>query len=983
MLAFLFTDLESSTRMWEAYPDRMGAALAEHDRILRQAVEGCSGTVVKSTGDGMLAIFDSVPRCLAACVEAQRGLGAAEWQTPEPLRVRMGVHVGEAEARAGDYFGTDVNRAARIMAAGHGGQVLVSDAVAALVTEVELRDLGRHRLKDLTEPAHLFQVVAAGLDADFPPLATLTGVPNNLPVQVSEFIGREEVLAAASELLGREGVRLVTLLGPGGTGKTRLALQVAAEALERYPDGVFFVDLSEERSPDGAFETVVRELGLVGAREGTPLQVLKAKLHEGRRLLVLDNLEQVTDIGPGVAELLAFCPGLEVVGTSRETLHIRGEHSFPVPTLGLADPHADPDRIADAEAVRLFVDRARAVRPDFELDAANAGVVAEITAQLDGLPLAIELAAARLQVFDPAQLRDRLADRADVLGRGTRDLPDRQRTLRGAVEWSYELLDTDECRLFELISIFPSARLEAIEAVAGECHPDMAVVDVLTSLVAKSLVRRVDDGGSRFSMLRIIREYATERLGADPATEAAARQAHARYFTSWAEAAGGAVGTTGVYDPPAEVVDEMANLQLAWRLWAAASDVAELARLFPLLWAVADARGWYHAAMGLDADLLAIVEATGDPGPFSEASIRTRHARSLMAVRGYTPAVETEFEAVLGLVQEDDVRARGPVLRALATYHMNTGDFAEAARKGAELVELGTASGEDAPLVEGHVVLGAMTPDLASAIGHLDRAIEVWDRTSGGSRYRLGASAGIVARMASAILLTRVGRIDGAVARATEGLEEARRSGHPFSVAYALHHAGYFWLWMGRPDETIRHAAELGEHARRHDYPIWLALGSIMEGVGRAGVGEGESALALSESGLELYHGLTTPPVFWAPLQAVRALGYLAADAPAVALPLIDEAASMPGIEAIYPEFQVLRGDIRGRLGDDVGAVDAYRVAADGALVAGATLIELSALRRLVELGETGQERLGELHAALVGGGDHPELTAAGQVLAR
>ena len=269
------------------------------------------------------------------------------------------------------------------------------------------------------------------------------------------------------------------------------------------------------------------------------------------------------------------------------------------------------------------------------------------------------------------------------------------------------------------------------------------------------------------------------------------------------------------------------------------------------------------------------------------------------------------------------------------------------------------------------------------AVDHLDRAIEVWDRTGRSSRFRQGASPGVVARMASAILLTRIGRIDDAIERAEQGLAEARSIDHPFSVAYGLHHTAYFWVWLGRFDETVRHSVELGALARRHDYPVWLALGSIMEGVGRAGLGEGESALALSEAGLELYQALSTPPVFWAPLQGVRALGFQRAGAPEAAKVLLDEVVAIPGFEVVYPEFRVLHGDVLAELGESGAASESYRIALAGARGAGAQLVELAAVRRLVELGQTDRSGLAQLHAALAPLGDSPELTAAAALLDR
>lgn len=428
MLVLLFTDLESSTRLWEQHPDEMRPALARHDTILRDAVTAAGGSVVKTTGDGLMATFPTVSACAAACLGAQRSLANARWETSEPLRVRMGVHVGEAEAREGDFYGTAVNRAARIMAAGHGGQVLLSALAGQLArdslpTGATLRDLGPHRLKDLTEPETLLQLVHPDLVGDFPPLATLDARPNNLPIQVSEFFGREAELADARNVLASPGVRLLTLTGPGGTGKTRLALQLGAELAEDFRDGVFMVDLSAEHEPDAAFETILRDLGIASTRDGSALQILKTKLADRNMLIVLDNFEQVTEAALGVAELLLQCPAVTIVVTSREALRLRGEHVMAVAPLSLPDPRGSVAAIGESAAVSLFVDRARSVRSDFALTAENAAAVAEMSIRLDGLPLAIELAASRLRVFSANDLLDRLKKQFDVLGSGARDLP--------------------------------------------------------------------------------------------------------------------------------------------------------------------------------------------------------------------------------------------------------------------------------------------------------------------------------------------------------------------------------------------------------------------------------------------------------------------------------------------------------------------------------------------------------------------------------
>ncbi|HJU51828.1 MAG TPA: adenylate/guanylate cyclase domain-containing protein, partial [Acidimicrobiia bacterium] len=464
MQTFLFSDIEGSTRLWEEHPEQMAPALARHDGILTGAVGRAGGQVIKATGDGILARFDTAPDALAAAVDAQKSLASEPWGMVGSLKVRMGIHTGESEQRGGDYFGPTMNRTARIMAAGHGGQVLFSAMAARLVDDrlphgAALRDLGIHRLKDLTQPEHLFQLVHDELESQFPALTTLDSRPHNLPLQATEFFGRSAEISTIDAMLRSPGTKLVTIVGPGGAGKTRLGLQVAAEQIERFADGVFFVDLSAERAPDAAYEAIVRALALSVTGGGDPLQILRSRLRDKSMLLVLDNFEQVTAAALGVSELLNHSPGLKVIVTSRETLRVRAEHVFPVPPLSLPHPKHSTAEIAASESVQLFVERAVAVRPDFVISDENARVIAEICNRLDGLPLAIELAAARLNVFTPADLLSRLRTRLDVLGAGGRDLPDRQRTLWGAIAWSYELLDEKERDVFELMAVFSPTRL--------------------------------------------------------------------------------------------------------------------------------------------------------------------------------------------------------------------------------------------------------------------------------------------------------------------------------------------------------------------------------------------------------------------------------------------------------------------------------------------------------------------------------------------
>ncbi|GIV98593.1 MAG: hypothetical protein KatS3mg057_3250 [Herpetosiphonaceae bacterium] len=557
IITFLFTDIEGSTRLWEQHPQEMRVALARHDEIVRQALEAHGGIIFKTVGDAFHAAFSTAPAALAAAIAIQRTLLAEEWGAIGGFRVRIALHSGAAEERDGDYFGPTLNRIARLRDAAHGGQILLSLAAQQLLYSqlppgVTLRDLGRRRLKDLAHPEHIFQVIAPGLLSDFPPLRTLDSRPTNLPASPTSLIGREREVAAISALLRRQDVRQVTLTGPAGTGKSRLALQVAADLIDDFEDGVFFVALASINDPALVLSTIAQSLGLKDVG-GQPLaESLKSFLHDKEMLLLLDNFEQVVAAAPLIADLLATAPRLNVLVTSREVLRLYGEHEFPVQPLALPDPQqtASIDALLRAPAVALFVERARAVRPDFSLNAENAAAVAALCARLDGLPLAIELAAARSKLLAPQALLARLDSRLRVLTGGARDLPARQQTLRGAIAWSYDLLDEGERTLFAYLGVFiGGCTLDAAETVAGEGLP-MDILDGLTSLADKSLLRRYRDpqeeatqesgtGGAsepRFMMLETIREYALECL-AMSGKEEELRQRHADYFLALAEGA--------------------------------------------------------------------------------------------------------------------------------------------------------------------------------------------------------------------------------------------------------------------------------------------------------------------------------------------------------------------------------------------------------------------------------------------------------------
>ena len=543
-VTFLFSDIEGSTRLLGQLGERYPPLLETHQRLLRAAFEAGGGWEVSTEGDSMFFVFPSAPEAVAAAVEAQRALRTHDWPEDGVIRVRIGLHTGEGILGGDNYVGIDLHRAARIMAAGHGGQVLLSEATRGVIEQslpegVTLKDLGEHRLKDLAQPQHLFQVVADGLEADFPPLRTLERT-TNLPPQLTSFVGRRREIEEIKERL--VGTRLLTLTGPGGTGKTRLSIQVASAVLEDFKDGAFFVALAPISDPELVVPTIAQVLGLREEAHRPTIETVGEYLKEKHLLLVLDNFEQVLGGAPKVGELLAVAEQLSVLATSREALSVHGEKEYLVPPLGLPDvEHLPPlEALSQYEAVALFIDRAAAVKPGFTVTNENAPAIAEICARLDGLPLALELAAARVKVLTPQAILKRLGHRLALLAGGARDLPTRQQTLRDAIDWSYDLLEEQERTFFADLSVFVGGfTLDAAEAV---CNPDgdlgVDTLEGVASLTNKSLLRQMDTGDaeSRFFMLETIREYASERLAAAPEAEEIAGR-HAKFFLFLAERA--------------------------------------------------------------------------------------------------------------------------------------------------------------------------------------------------------------------------------------------------------------------------------------------------------------------------------------------------------------------------------------------------------------------------------------------------------------
>lgn len=543
-VTFLFTDIEGSTALARSLgTERWHEVLTEHGRVMREALS--DGHEIRVEGDAFFVVFESAGAAVRGAAAAQRALHATPWPHGGDLRVRMGLHSGEGTpadpASGADYVGYAVHRAARVAAAANGGQVLLSGATVALVDDLgdglSLRDLGEHRLKDLARPERLYQLDIAGLTGEFPPPRTLERAPHNLPVQLTSFVGRQREVREASALLA--GARLLTLVGPGGTGKTRLSLQLAAEAIDQFPDGVFFVALAPITEAGLVPTAIARSLGVQPAGTRPVLDQVVEHMRERRLLLVLDNFEQVLDAATVVTDILRAAPAVKVMVTSRAPLRVSGEQEYAVPPLGLPDPSRLPDAAAlsQYEAVHLFIERAVAAKHDFRVTNENAPAVAEICARLDGLPLAIELAAARVRLLTPQAMLSRLASILDSPSAGARDLPARQRTLHGAISWSYELLDEGQRRLFRRLAVFSGgAQLEQIEAVCDAPEPAAGdLLGALEGLVEQSLVRQREVSGEpRFSMLQTIREFAAGRLD-ESGEDDASRERHAHVYADLAE----------------------------------------------------------------------------------------------------------------------------------------------------------------------------------------------------------------------------------------------------------------------------------------------------------------------------------------------------------------------------------------------------------------------------------------------------------------
>ena len=682
-VTYLFSDIEGSTLLWEAEPQRMHLALARHDALVRAAVERHRGSVVKMTGDGVHAAFDSPLDALLATLEMQHALAAPRADGELELRVRCGLHAGSDERRDGDYFGPAVNRAARIMSAAHGGQILLSQAVAAGLAQglpdgVALRDLGALRLRDLASPERVFQVVAPPLRTEFPALRALESTPNNLPQQLNSFIGRERELQEVKQLLRK--CRLLTLLGMGGIGKSRLSLQLAADLLDNYPDGAWLVELAALHDP----RMVAAELATVlGVKEepGRPLlEALMKFVRERRLLIILDNCEHLVAACADLAKrLLQAGPLLQIVATSRDYLQTSAEIGYHVPTLSVPDPTAKlaPDALAEHEAVRLFIERASASQPSFFLTTVNASAVVDICCRLDGIPLAIELAAARMRGLSVESIAARLGDRFRLLATGDTTVLPRQRTLRALIDWSYDLLPPHERMLFQRLAVFSGGwTLEAAEAVGqGDGIGATDVLEALTRLTEKSLVV-IGAGGARYQFLDTVRHYVQQKMVAS-GDASITRARHADYFLALAEQAQPELGGPAQGRWLARLDLERENFLSAHDYGGGESADPELGvRLLEALRAYWIRRGLLTLGLRLAEEVLA--RAGVAPRTRSRCGALFGTGQICYFMGRYSAAIEFLSEALAIARELDDGTWIAAILQPLGTACLGNGEIAAA-----------------------------------------------------------------------------------------------------------------------------------------------------------------------------------------------------------------------------------------------------------------------------------------------------------------
>ncbi|MGC1377366.1 MAG: tetratricopeptide repeat protein [Anaerolineales bacterium] len=887
-VTFLFTDIEGSTQLWEQRPEAMQAALARHDALLRQAIESHHGAVFKTIGDEFCAAFSGAPEALDAALAAQRALQAESWGET-PIKVRIALHAGAAEARDGDYFGLSLNRVARLLSAAHGGQTLLSAAAEEatrghLPQGAELRDMGEWQLKDLIRPEHIYQLSAPDLPSGFPPLKSLEAFRTNLPAQLTSFVGREKEIDAIKQLIATS--RLTTLTGPGGGGKTRLALQVAAGLLDSFPDGVWFVELASLADPALLMQTVITTLGLREEKGRILLDTVTNYLRAKTVLLMLDNCEHLVGASAQFAEaLLQACPGVRILASSRESLGVPGEIIHRVPSLSIPDAHLaqSVETVMQSEAGRLFIERAQTALPAFTVTNENVQAVAQVCSRLDGIPLAIELAAARVNMLKVEQIAERLGDRFRLLTGGSRTALPRQQTLRALIDWSYDLLSERERALLRRLSVFSDGwTLEAAEAVCadkdenekrrpdgssrvhrvegvkdegsskdGVLHPlapdggasfnlhPLDVLEPLTQLVNKSLVvvdvdiapaaspqgAGYESAETRYRLLETVRQYAREKLS-DAGEGLEVRNNHLKYFLALAERAEPELTGPRVVEWLRRLELELDNIRAALE-WSLDNDARLGLRLVNALMRFWTEAGYSHSGRNWLAQLLK------QPEVLSQTVLRAR----ALGIQGYL------------LLFGDSDQSAGPILEESLALCQKLGDGQGTAFS---LLHLGIVIFKSGDVGEGRQLV---TESLAL--------------------YReLGDKLGII--MALHHLASNVDNNDSERARAylDEALTLCRETKYPVGMAYCLSDLGLLALRQGDYRTAHRWLEETLTIHRRLGRGESIVYSLIQLGELASREGDYAQASAYYEESLSLAKqtGVNLPLADWVPVK----LGYSA-----------------------------------------------------------------------------------------------------------
>jgi len=889
-VTFLFTDIEGSTRLWESEPARMADALARHDRLCRTSVEAHGGHLVKMIGDGLHAAFGDPAAAVASVLELQRGMARISSECGIDIKIRCGVHAGECELRDGDYFGSTVNRAARIAAAAHGGQVLLSQAVvdlgrARFAKSADVVHLGRIRLRDLSAPEDVWQLAAPGLLETFPALRSLDSTPNNLPQQATSFIGREKEIAELKQLMGK--MRLLTLTGAGGSGKTRLAVQVAADLIDEFADGVWLVELAALSDPQVVAQSIAGVLGLKEERNKALAQTVVEHLSGRQVLLILDNAEHLL---AGCAQLatavLRQCPQAVLLVTSREALRVDGELTYRVPSLPAPNPgeNSTPELVSQYESARLFIERAQFHSPRFVVTAQNAPALAAICSRLDGIPLALELAAGRVRSMSVEEVNQRLDQTFRLLTGGSRTALPRQQTLRALIDWSYDLLNPAEQSLLWRVAVFAGGwTLEAAERVcSGEGVDEAAVLDLLTSLADKSLLQSEErDGATRYRLLETVRQYARDRM-LESGQAQRWRDLHLAYFLALAEEAAPQLTRSDQRAWLDRVEVEHDNLRSALT-WSSeeSGDAARGLRLAAALWYFWFVRGYLgEGRRWLTALLAAAPAAAPDGGPASTARSKALSgAGALARLQGDYADARAFYEQSRALREQmGDRQGAAAALGDIGLVDYNVGDYGTARVRLNQSIEALRGMGDTRSLALSLNSLGMVAAeqgDYAAAHTLYEESIAL--QRKHGDRHGIAMAVNNLG-----IVAAHRGDLQAARALWEEGLAIRRELGDRRGVALTLHNLAFVNYREGDKDAATarfeesliafrklgdRHGIALslgqlgGIAAERGDYPAARALleeslamqrqsgnrqgiANVLEGLGGLACDQGDAAAA-------------------------------------------------------------------------------------------------------------------------------------------